>query len=172
MFPLIVFFCFSLPKVFARIIESKDSQLFSFCLLMAAIFRETKSAKRCLDNDYDHQNVYPTPESTKRRKISSDEDDQTPPSRQLPTNHTLDVPDSTTSFTDSYENPFQAHFYDPNLYTSPYSRFPPTHPFAYPPMASTPTSNPFSFAAAAAAASCYSSPYSFSSPYYQYPTSS
>ena len=135
------------------------------------IFRESKSAKRCLDNEYDHQNIYPTPEPSKRRKISSDEDDQTPPSRQLLPNHTLDVPDSTTSFTDSYENPFPAHFYDPNLYTSPYSRFPPTHPFAYTPMASTPTNNSFSLAAAAAA-SRYSSPYSFSSPYYQYPTSS
>ncbi len=124
------------------------------------ISRETKSAKRCLDNDYNHQNIYPTPESTKRRKISSDEDDQTPPSRN--------VPDSTTSFTDLYENQFQSHFYDPNLYTSPYSRFSPTYPFPYTP--STPTTNPFSLAAAAAA-SCYSSPYSFSSPYYQYSTS-
>ncbi|CAF3816966.1 unnamed protein product, partial [Adineta steineri] len=74
------------------------------------------------------------------------------------------------SFTDFYENQFQSHFYDSNLYTSPYSRFTPTYPFTYTPMASTPSTNPFSLAAAAA--SRYSSPYSFSSPYYQYSTSS
>jgi hypothetical protein len=132
------------------------------------ICREIKSSKRCLDDDYNHQDIYPTPESSKRRKTSSDEDDQTPPSRVLPVNHTVDVPDSKTSFTDFYENPFQSHFYDPNLYTSPYSRFTPTYPFPYTPIASTPTTNPFTFAAT----SRYSSPYSFSSPYYQYSTSS
>ncbi len=139
-------------------------------LIIIFIFRDTKSSKRCLDDDDDHnhRNIYPTPESSKRRKTSSDEDDQTPPSRILPANNIGDVPDSTTSFIDSYENQFQSHFYDPNLYTSPYSRFTQTYPFAYTPMASTPTTNPFSLAAAAAA-SRYSSPYSFSSPYYQYP---
>ncbi len=141
-----------------KTIESKDKiSKFKVSLLIIIIIisRETKSAKRCLDSDYTHQNIYPTPEPAKRRKISSDEDDQTPPSRH--------VPDSTTSFTDLHENQFHSHFYDPNLYTSPYSRFPPTYPFTYTPMASTPTTNPFSLAAAA----CYSSPYSFSSPYYQ-----
>ena len=137
--------------------------------IIIIVFRDIKPAKRCLENDYG-RNIYPTPESTKRRKSSSGEEDQTPPSRIMPASSTVDVPDSTTSFTDFYENQFQSHFYDPNLYTSPYSRFTPTNPFAYTPMASTPSTNPFSFAAAAAA-SRYSSPYSFSSPYYQYPTS-
>ncbi|CAF0876618.1 unnamed protein product [Adineta ricciae] len=126
--------------------------------------KEVKSTKRCLDD------VYSTPESSKRCKSNSGEDDRTPPPRLLSTNQTVDVPDSTTSFTDFYENPFQSHFYDPNLYTSPYSRFTPQYPFSYTPMASTPSTNAFSLAAAAA--SRYSSPYSFSSPYYQYSTSS
>lgn len=123
-----------------------------------------KSAKRCLDD------VYPTPESSKRCKSDSLEEERTPPSRLLPSNQPVDVPDSTTSFTELYENPFQAHFYDPSLYASPYARFTPTYPFAYTPMASTPSSNAFSLAAAAA--SRYSSPYSFSPSYYQYSTSS
>jgi hypothetical protein len=55
------------------------------------------------------------------------------------------------------------------LYTSPYSRFTPPYPFAYTPMTSTPSTNAFTLAAAAAA-SRYASSYSFSSPYYQYPT--
>lgn len=108
-------------------------------------------------------------DSTKRRKLSSDEEDQIPPSKNTFEN----IPDSSTAFNDSYDQQFQSHFYDPNLYASPYSRFTPTYPFAYTPMASTPAgTNPFSFASAAAAAGRYTSPYSFSSSYYQYPTSS
>lgn len=120
--------------------------------------------------------LYETPESSKRCKSSSGEEDQTPPSRMVPASSTTDVPDSTTPFTDSYDNQFHSHpshFYDPNLYASPYSRFTPTYPFAYSPMTpmgSTSTSNPFTLAAAAA--SRYSNPYAFSSPYYQHPTSS
>ncbi|CAF1250140.1 unnamed protein product [Adineta steineri] len=126
--------------------------------------KDVKSAKRCLDD------VYPTPESSKRCKSSSGDDEPISSSRLISANNTVDIPDSTTSFTDFYENQFQSHFYDSNLYTSPYSRFTPTYPFTYTPMASTPSTNPFSLAAAAA--SRYSSPYSFSSPYYQYSTSS
>jgi hypothetical protein len=120
--------------------------------------------------------LYTTPESTKRCKSSSGEDDQTPPSRVIPTSSTIDVPDSTTPFTDSYENQFhshQAHFYDPNFYTSSYSRFAPAYPFTYSsmtPIGPTSSTNPFTLAAAAA--SRYSSPYTFTSPYYQHSTSS
>jgi hypothetical protein len=115
--------------------------------------------------------LYETPESSKRCKSSSGEDDQTPPSRIIPASSTVDVPDSTTPFTDLYDNQFhshQTHFYDPNLYTSPYSRFAPAYPFAYSPMGPTSAANPFTLAAAAA--SRYSSPYAFSSPYYQHST--
>ena len=133
------------------------------------IHRDTRSTKRCLDdddyNDY-IQRIFPTPESSKRRKSNSIEDDQTPPSRIVSMNNTLNVPDSTTSFTDIYESQFQTNFYDPNLYTSPYSRLTSTYPFAYTPMASTPHTNPFSLTAATA--SRYSSTYSFSPPYYPY----
>jgi hypothetical protein len=120
--------------------------------------------------------LYITPESSKRCKSSSGEEDQTPPSRIVPASSTADVPDSTTPFADIYDNQFhahQSHFYDTNLYGSPYSRFTPTYPFAYSPMTPmgpTSTTNPFTLAAAAA--SRYSSPYTFSSPYYQHPTSS
>ncbi len=119
------------------------------------------------------KDLYATPESSKRCKSSSGEEDQTSPSRVVPTSSTIDVPDSTTPFTDSYENQFhshQTHFYDPNFYTSPYSRFAPTYPFTYSPMGPTSSTNPFTLAAAAA--SRYSSPYTFSSPYYQHSTSS
>ncbi len=119
--------------------------------------------------------IYSTPESSKRCKSSSGEDDQTPPSRIVAATSTVDAPDSTTPFTDSYENQFhshQTHFYDPNLYTSPYSRFAPTYPFTYStmtPIGPTSSTNPFTLAAAAA--SRYSSSYTFPSPYYQYSTS-
>lgn len=120
--------------------------------------------------------IYSTPESSKRCKSSSGDEDQTPPSRMVPASSTVDVPDSTTSFADAYDAQFhshQNHFYDPNLYTSPYSRFAPTYPFPYSPM--TPmghssTSNPFTLAATGGGR--YASPYTFTSPYYQHPTSS
>ncbi|CAF2521907.1 unnamed protein product [Rotaria sp. Silwood2] len=134
--------------------------------------KDTKSTKRSLDDDYDRNNIYSTSESSKRRKSSSGEDDQIPPSHIASVNSTANIPDSTTSFTDLYENQFQSHFYDPSLYTSPYSRLTSTYPFSYAPMASTPNTNAFSLAAAAAASSRYTSPYSFSPSYYQYPTSS
>lgn len=121
-----------------------------------------------MNDDDQQENMY---DSAKRRKLSSDEEDQAPPSRILPSKNTIDIPDSSIIFNDSYEQQFQSHFYDPSLYTSPYSRFTPTYPFACTPMASTPTgTNPFSFASTAAGR--YTSPYSFSSSYYQYPTSS
>lgn len=120
--------------------------------------------------------IYSTPETSKRCKSSSGEDDLTPPSRIVPASSTVDIPDSTTPFTDPYENQFhshQNHFYDPNFYASPYSRFAPTYPFTYSPMTTMgPTSSTNPFTLAAAAASRYSSPYSFSSPYYQYSTTS
>ena len=134
-----------------------------------------KSVKRHIDDDYDAKDLYSTPESSKRCKSSSGEEDQTPPSRLPPTSSTVDVPDSTTAFTDHYESQFQSHqnnFYDPNFYSSAYSRFNPTYPFTYSsmtPMGPTSSTNPFSLAAAA---SRYTSPYTFSSPYYQYSTSS
>ncbi|CAF2941531.1 unnamed protein product [Rotaria sp. Silwood2] len=142
--------------------------------------KDVKSIKRHIDDDYDRRlkcnDLYTTPESSKRCKSSSGEEDQTPPSRIVPASSTIDVPDSTTSFTDSYENQFhshQSHLYDPNLYTSPYSRFAPTYPFTYSTMTSIgPTSSTNPFTLAAAAASRYSSPYTFSSPYYQHSTSS
>lgn len=119
--------------------------------------------------------MYGTPESSKRCKSSSGEEDQTPPSRIVPTSSAIDAPDSTTPFTDVYENQFhshQSHLYDPNLYTSPYSRFTSTYPFTYSAMTSmAPTSSTNPFTLAAAAASRYSSPYTFSSPYYQHSTS-
>ncbi|CAF1433232.1 unnamed protein product [Adineta steineri] len=138
--------------------------------------KDTKSVKRHIENGYERRlkcdDLYTTPESSKRRKSSSGEEDQTPPSRVVPTSSTVDVPDSTTPFTDSYEHQFhssQTHFYDPNLYASPYSRFTPTYPFTYSPMGPTSSTNPFTLAAAAA--SRYSSPYTFPSPYYQHSTS-
>ncbi|CAF2050644.1 unnamed protein product [Rotaria magnacalcarata] len=132
--------------------------------------KDVKSTKRSLDDDDYDRNIYSTPEQSKRRKSSSGEEDQIPPSHIIHTNGSINIPDSTTSLTDLYENQFQSHFYDPSLYASPYSRLTPTYPFSYTPISSTPNANPFSLAAAAA--SRYSSPYSFSSSYYQYPTSS
>ena len=119
--------------------------------------------------------MYTTPESSKQCKSSSGEEDQTSPLCALPTSST-DTPDSTTALTDLYDNQFhshQHHFYDPNLYPSPYSRFASTYPFGYSPMTSIgPTSSTNPFTLAAAAASRYSSPYTFSSPYYPSSTSS
>ncbi|CAM4856086.1 unnamed protein product [Rotaria socialis] len=138
--------------------------------------KDVKSVKRHIDDEYDRRlkcnDIYGTPESSKRCKSSSGEEDQTPPSRVVPTSSTIDVPDSTTPFTDGYENQFHLHqnqLYDPNLYASPYSRFAPTYPFTYSTMASMgPTSSTNPFTLAAAAASRYSSPYTFSAPYYQH----
>ncbi|CAF4523654.1 unnamed protein product [Rotaria sp. Silwood1] len=142
--------------------------------------KDVKSIKRHIDDDYDRRlkcnDLYATPESSKRCKSSSGEEDQTPPSRIVSTSSTVDVPDSTTPFTDSYENQFhshQSHLYDSNLYASPYSRFAPTYPFTYSTMTSIgPTSSTNPFTLAAAAASRYSSSYTFSSPYYHHSTSS
>ncbi|UJR35234.1 hypothetical protein I4U23_027999 [Adineta vaga] len=135
--------------------------------------KDSKGVKRHADDNYNRRlkcdDLYSTSESLKRCKSSSGEEDHTSPSRVVPTSSTVDVPDSTTPFTDLYENQFpshQTHFYDPNLYSSPYSRFTPTYPFTYSPMGPTSSTNPFTLAAAAA--SRYSSPYTFSSPYYQH----
>ncbi|CAF2117622.1 unnamed protein product [Rotaria magnacalcarata] len=138
--------------------------------------KDVKSVKRHIDDEYGRRlkcnDIYGTPESSKRCKSSSGEEDQTPPSRVVPTSSTIDIPDSTTPFTDGYENQFHLHqnqLYDPNLYASPYSRFAPTYPFTYSTMASMgPTSSTNPFTLAAAAASRYSSPYTFSAPYYQH----
>ena len=149
-------------------IESRQLKT-NIIFVLVFVRRDIKSAKRFLDDDYD-RHIYPTPESSKRRKSSPGEDDHAPPSHILPATSTVNVPDSTTSLVDLYENQFSSHFYDPHLYTSPYSRLTPTYPFPYTPMASTPNTFAAAAAAAAAAASRYPSPYSFSSPYYQYAT--
>jgi hypothetical protein len=175
----------------SRIVDNMFTLVFTQRRLFS---RDTKAVKRRLDDDDDDKfkcqgmcqkselsfsvyfdaDMYATPEVTKRSKSSPAEDDYTPPSRIVPT---VDLPDSTTPFADFYENPFQSACQDPSMYSSPYSRFAPTYPFAYSPMTpagSSPSTNPFTYAAAAAAAAAarYSSPYSFSSPYYQYPTAS
>ena len=112
--------------------------------------------------------VFITPDTSKRCKTSYTEDDQTPQSRMVPTGEQTD---SSNPFIDSYEQQFPPNFYDPNISNSPYLRFTPNYPFPYTPAASTPSSSPLAFAAAMAA-SRYSSPYSFSSHYYSYPSSS